>query len=106
LPGVLTAGAAQILLKSGGLVPPGRTVLAGCGPLLYLVAWQYLNAGAKIDALLETVPSGQWLRALPHAAGFLGSGYLAKGWKLLRAVRAAVPVTRAVRSEEHTSELQ
>ncbi len=96
LPGVLTAGAAQILLKSGGLVPSGRTVLAGCGPLLYLVAWQYLNAGAKIDALLETVPSGQWLRALPHAAGFLGSGYLAKGWKLLRAVRAAVPVTRAV----------
>jgi len=96
LPGVMTAGAAQILLKSGGLVSSGRTVLAGCGPLLYLLAWQYLNAGARIDALLETAPAGQWLRALPHAPGFLASGYLGKGLKLLRKVRAAVPVTRAV----------
>ena len=36
LPGVMTVGAAQILLKSSGLVPHGRTVLAGCGPLLWL----------------------------------------------------------------------
>ena len=45
LPGVMTAGAAQILLKSGGLAPEGRTVLAGCGPLLWLIAAQYLRAG-------------------------------------------------------------
>ena len=44
LPGVLTAGAAQILLKTAGVVPRGRTVLAGCGPLLWLLAWQYLRA--------------------------------------------------------------
>jgi len=31
LPGVMTAGAAQILLKSSGLVPEGRVVLAGQG---------------------------------------------------------------------------
>src|SRR5262249_36934420 len=54
LPGVMTAGAGQILLKSSGLVPEGRTVIAGCGPLLWLIAWQYLNVGAGIDALLET----------------------------------------------------
>ena len=44
LPGVMTAGAAQILLKSSGLVPEGRVVLAGQGPLLYLVAAQLAHA--------------------------------------------------------------
>ena len=34
LPGVMTAGASQVLLKSAGLVPEGRVVLAGQGPLL------------------------------------------------------------------------
>jgi len=98
LPGVITAGAAQILLKSAGLVPSDRTVLAGCGPLLYLVAWQYLNAGAKIDALLETTPPGRMAQALPHAFDFLRSPYLGKGLKLMRAVKAAVPIVKGVRN--------
>jgi NADPH-dependent 2,4-dienoyl-CoA reductase/sulfur reductase-like enzyme len=38
LPGVMGAGAAQILLKSADLVPEGRAVLAGQGPLLYRIA--------------------------------------------------------------------
>ena len=37
LPGVMTAGAAQTMLKSSALVPDGRTVIAGQGPL-HLVA--------------------------------------------------------------------
>lgn len=96
LPGVITAGAAQILLKSAGLVPSDGTVLAGSGPLLYLVAWQYLNAGAKIDLLLETSPRENLTRALPHVLGFLRSPYLAKGLKLMRAVKAAVPIVKGV----------
>src|SRR5262249_7542492 len=51
LPGVMTAGAAQILLKSSGLVPEGRVVLAGQGPLLYLVAAQLARARAAPLAL-------------------------------------------------------
>jgi len=96
LPGVITAGAAQILLKTAGIVPTGPTVLAGCGPLLYLLAWQYLNAGVKIDALLNTAAPGGLSRALPHAFDFLRSPYLGKGLKLLRAVKAAVPVVQHV----------
>jgi NADPH-dependent 2,4-dienoyl-CoA reductase/sulfur reductase-like enzyme len=96
LPGVITAGAAQILLKSSGLVATGRTVLAGCGPLLYLVAWQYLNAGAKIDVILDTTPPGRLAQALPHLLDFLRSPYLGKGLKLLRAVKAAVPIVKGV----------
>src|SRR5262249_17510299 len=54
LPGVMTAGAAQLALKTADLVPDGRIVLAGCGPLLLLVAGQLADAGADIVAVLET----------------------------------------------------
>jgi thioredoxin reductase len=87
LPGVIGAGGAQILLKSSGLVPRGPTVLAGCGPLLWLIAWQYLNAGVRLVAILDTAARTNFLRALRHAAGFAASPYLAKGLRLMRAVR-------------------
>ena len=53
LPGVMTAGAAQILLKQSGLLPR-RAVLAGSGPLLYLIASQMVSAGTPPLALVET----------------------------------------------------
>ena len=92
LPGVMTAGGAQILLKSSGLVPRGRTVLAGCGPLLWLLAWQYLNAGVRLAAVLDTAGRANWLRALRHAASFAASPYLAKGVRLMLAVRRELEV--------------
>src|SRR5690606_18187351 len=58
LPGVMTAGALQILLKAHGLVADGRVVLAGSGPLLLLLATQYLAVGARPAAIVETVPRG------------------------------------------------
>lgn len=100
LPGVMGAGAAQILLKQGGAIPDGKLVLAGGGPLLYLLAWQYLNAGARIDAILETVPRGQWLRALPHVWEFMRSPYVRKGLNLMRKVHAHVPIVRHVQELE------
>ena len=36
LPGVMTIGAGQTMLKASGLVPAGRVALAGQGPLLWL----------------------------------------------------------------------
>src|SRR5207253_11322363 len=63
LPGVMTAGAAQILLKTADLVPEGRAVLAGQGPLLYLLASQLVRAGAPSVALLETAPLENYLAA-------------------------------------------
>ena len=53
---VMTAGAAQILMKSSGLVPSGRTILAGAGPLLYLLASQLLRAGVSVIAVVDTTP--------------------------------------------------
>jgi NADPH-dependent 2,4-dienoyl-CoA reductase/sulfur reductase-like enzyme len=98
LPGVMTAGAAQIMLKASGMVADGRVVLAGTGPLLWLLAAQYLRAGATISALLDTTPRANWRTALPHLPGFLTSAYLRKGLPLLREVRGRMPIMRNVSS--------
>ncbi|MBB2971513.1 FAD/NAD(P)-binding oxidoreductase [Mesorhizobium sp. RMAD-H1] len=56
LPGVFTLGGAQIALKSQGCAIGSRVVFAGSGPLLYLVAWQYLKAGIDVAAVLDATP--------------------------------------------------
>ncbi|MFO1161034.1 MAG: NAD(P)/FAD-dependent oxidoreductase [Reyranellaceae bacterium] len=97
LPGVMTAGGAQTALKAQGLVPSGRTVMAGTGPLLWLLAAQILRAGGRLEALLDTTPRRNWLRALPHLPDFALSPYFSKGLKLLREVKARVPVHKVDR---------
>jgi NADPH-dependent 2,4-dienoyl-CoA reductase/sulfur reductase-like enzyme len=99
LPGVMTAGGAQTALKAQGLVPAGRTVMAGCGPLLWLLAAQLLRAGARIEAILDTAPRGNWLRAAAHLPEFVLSPYFAKGLGLMREVKARVPVLPIERLE-------
>lgn len=90
LPGVMNAGAAQIMMKVGGAVPSGRIVLVGGGPLLYLVAVQLLDAGAQVAALVETSPAVNRRRALRHLAGALRApDYLLKGLRLLARIRRA-----------------
>src|SRR5258708_25626679 len=96
LPGVMTAGAAQALLQTSGLVPEGPLVLAGTGPLLWLAAWQYVNAGVKIDAILDTTPHENRSRALRHLPGFLVSTYLRPAMRVLTAVRGRVPIVPGV----------
>jgi NADPH-dependent 2,4-dienoyl-CoA reductase/sulfur reductase-like enzyme len=92
LPGVMTAGGAQTLLKAQGLVPTGRTVMAGNGPLLWLLAAQILRAGGKIEAILDTSTRRNWLRAAMFLPDFLLSPYFKKGLALLREVKAKVDV--------------
>jgi len=53
LPGVLTVGGAQTLLKGQRLLPGRRFLFAGTGPLLLVVAAQYAEAGAEIVAVAE-----------------------------------------------------
>src|SRR5262249_3463897 len=106
LPGVMTAGACQIMLQSARLSPDCRTVLAGCGPVMWLIAWQLLNAGARVDALLDTTPPQNRWTGLRHGASFLASPYLAKGLQLLTAVRRqirVIPNVTALRAEGGTN---
>jgi NADPH-dependent 2,4-dienoyl-CoA reductase/sulfur reductase-like enzyme len=96
LPGVMTAGAAQILLKSSSMVAAGRVVLAGTGPLLWLLAAQLLRAGGSIAALLDTTPRGNLMPAARRFPAFLSSSYFRKGLDLVREVRRRVPVIPSV----------
>jgi NADPH-dependent 2,4-dienoyl-CoA reductase/sulfur reductase-like enzyme len=100
LPGVLSAGAAQIALKSASAVPSGRVVLAGAGPLLLLVACQLLDAGVSLAGVVETSPRANRWRALRHLPAALGApAYLAKGARMLwRLRRAGVPMFSAATS--------
>lgn len=96
LPGVMTIGGAQTLLKSSGLIPSGRVVLAGSGPLLWLFADQLIKSGGHIQVILDTTDAAARRGALRHAAGFALSPYLAKGLRLMAAVRRRVRVVTGV----------
>lgn len=69
LPGVYSLGAAQIALKYQGCAIGERVALCGSGPLLYLVAYQYAKAGAKVVAVLDSAPFSAQCRALPALLG-------------------------------------
>lgn len=69
LPGVVTAGGAQAMLK-GGLVLPGRTaVVAGTGPLLLPVATGLATAGATVAALVDSADPKAFVRRSRALAG-------------------------------------
>lgn len=90
LPGVLTAGAAQILLKTAGMAPKGPVALAGAGPLLLLVADQLIRAGADVAAVVETTTFADYLRALPALPRALrATAYMKKGLAMRRRIKAA-----------------
>ncbi len=98
LPGVMNAGAGQILFKSAGVVPSDGVVLAGSGPLLLLLASQYIEAGVEVKALLDTTPQKNHLEALPEfPRALLAASYLFKGMLLQQDLkRAGVPLLHGV----------
>ncbi|MBY5775366.1 FAD-dependent oxidoreductase [Rhizobium leguminosarum] len=80
LPGVLTVGAGQILLKNAGQVPAKPVWLAGSGPLMLLYMVQLLRAGAGIAGYLDTTPPGRLTSAFRHLPlAWRNAGDLLKG---------------------------
>lgn len=53
LPGVMSAGAVQTLLKEQRIVPGTRFLLAGSGPLILVLAAELARVGAQVVAVLE-----------------------------------------------------
>lgn len=76
LPGVMTVGGAQILLKTARQIPDGPIWLAGSGPLLLLYAHQLITAGGTVAGILDTTPPD----ARRSAAKFLPAA-LRYGWR-------------------------
>ncbi|KAA9001308.1 FAD-dependent oxidoreductase [Affinibrenneria salicis] len=101
LPGVTTAGALQVLLKTAGVVQE-NVVLVGSGPLIWLVAAQMIDVGCPPLAVVENVPKGRMLAALPYLLKALKAReYLFKGIKLMQKVRrTGVPVYRQAKGIE------
>lgn len=93
--GCYSLGAAQIALKAQACAIGARTVFLGSGPLLYLVATQYLQAGAQVAAVLDTSPP---TRSWAAVRGLLARPRLA--WRGLRMMsllrRSGVPLLRGV----------
>lgn len=56
LPGVMTTGAVQTLVRSYGALPGRRILIAGNGPLNLQVAVEAAEAGAEIVAVVEAAP--------------------------------------------------
>ncbi|MCA3416144.1 MAG: FAD-dependent oxidoreductase [Roseomonas sp.] len=86
LPGVMSAGAAQIALKTAGMVPSGKVVLAGQGPLMWLLANQLIRAGV-LPVLVETRSQPILRTALEQGGIFAGFAQLAKGIGLILKAR-------------------
>lgn len=99
LPGVMTAGALQVLLKTSDLCSD-KAVLAGAGPLLWLVAAQMVAAGTPPLAVVECVAFKDYIassRHLPKAMQNIGP--LLKGLGLISKVRRAdVPIYHGARN--------
>jgi NADPH-dependent 2,4-dienoyl-CoA reductase/sulfur reductase-like enzyme len=107
LPGVVTLGAAQILLKEQGCLLGRRVVFCGSSPLLYLAALQYRRMGAEVVAVLDTTPFSRKLRALPDLLA--SPATLRRGLHYLAALRRLGVLVRhgvRLRRFEGTAEVQ
>ena len=99
LPGVMGAGAMDVLFKSSAMVPEGKVVLAGTGPLLYLVACHLMECGVNIRAVLDTRTFRDYLKALRWLPRALQAPeYLLKGLKMrAQILKRHIPFYHAVR---------
>ncbi len=70
LPGVVTAGALQVMVRGFGVVPGKRALVVGSGPLLLPTVTALLGAGVEVVSALEA--SSRW-RALRAAPGVIGN---------------------------------
>ncbi len=66
LPGVMGAGGAQTLMNEYGILPGEEVLIVGSGNVGVIVAYQLLQAGARVKAIVEILPYiGAWF---VHAA--------------------------------------
>jgi len=86
LPGVMTTGAAQTLVRAYKVSPGQKVVIAGNGPLNLQLAVEMVRAGVQVAAVLESAPAptpAMWrtlLKAWRFAPDLMaqGLGYVAE----------------------------
>ncbi|MBS7696171.1 MULTISPECIES: FAD/NAD(P)-binding oxidoreductase [unclassified Chelatococcus] len=90
LPGVFSMGGAQIALKAQGCTIGESVALVGTGPLLYLVAYQYAKAGARIAVILDSARFTDQLAGAPamlYRPATLAKGLYYVAWLRARGIR-------------------
>ena len=94
LPGVMTTGAAQTLLRSGAVSPGNRVLVAGNGPLNIQLANELLNADVTVVAVVEQAPRPGLARAAAALAmARHDAGLAVQGLRQLARLRlAGVPL--------------
>ena len=100
LPGVMTTGALQTLVRAQRVCPGERVLIAGNGPLNLQLACELLACGVKPVAVVEAAPRpgpAAWRDAWQHGARRARSGArrAVACWRTLR--RAGVPVLWSTR---------
>lgn len=85
LPGVMTLGAGQRLIKRHGVIPGESILLAGTGPLLWTLAATMLEHDARPLAILDFSRPSRWLPAVLQITSLRDR--LRLGWHDLNAIR-------------------
>lgn len=101
LPGVMSAGGVQALLKGHGTVAGRRVVVAGTGPFLLPVATGLAEAGADVVAICESGSPGGWARTPVRSVAVPSKAFEAVAYTVQLA-RHRVPYrTRTVITQVH-----
>ena len=105
LPGVMSLGAAQVLMKSHGVLPGANTFIAGTSPLMMALSWEIIKNGGGVSGLADENRLSDQAAFLPLAARhwpklFEGTAYLAN------LMRHRIPVYRGWRVVEATGDTQ
>ena len=105
LPGVMSLGAAQILMKSSGILPARETLIAGTSPLQMALAGEILSNGGKVRAILDENPAQENFQFLPLARRHWAKA-LEGGWYTARLAAARVPHRHRTRIKEALGETE
>lgn len=85
LPNVISAGGALNMVKAHGLVPDGRVMVVGNGPLVLVAAATLATAGAKVIGVVEAQKSAKLAGALATSV-----------WAAPKLLRTAVDYRRRI----------
>ncbi len=81
LPGVYSTGMLQVLIKSSGLLPAKKTLIAGSGLFLFAAAYEFLRNDGELLGIMEQSPFSNKVKFLPQLVYQLPK--LAEGVKYL-----------------------
>lgn len=66
LPGVYSTGMLQVLIKTSGVLPARRMLMAGSGLFLFAAAYEFLKNGGELLGIMEQSPFWNKIQFLPQ----------------------------------------